>query len=41
MNNNRTDIITYTLVLAVVLGILWVLGLLPTLVEGILFPFFK
>lgn len=41
MNNNMVDIISFALALALILSILWVLGLLPTLVNGILFPFFN
>ena len=36
---NKVDMVSYTLALALILGILWALGLLPTLIEGILFPF--
>ena len=36
---NIVNMVSYTLALALILGILWVLGLLPTLIEGILFPF--
>ena len=39
MNKNKADVVSYALALALILGILWVLGLLPTLIEGILFPF--
>ena len=33
------NVVSASLMLAVVLCILWLLGLLPTLIEGILFPF--
>ncbi len=41
MNDNMVDIITYTLALLLILSILWMLGLLPTLINGILYPFFN
>ena len=41
MNDNMNDFITYALAFVLVLSILWVIGLLPTLINGILYPFFK
>ena len=41
MNDNMNDFITYALAFLLILSILWVIGLLPIWINGILYPFFK